>query len=139
MFRLSKWLRRSYRPAIEANIRRTRWSDLSTAPAADRAGRSDRPIAAVGVAGFQGTRDVHGDETRPIRAGGPRRGPVSDTRADNPRTLWPGGQPVGKVAAPTADWSRSRARSGLRIMVVSLRVPDSPRLGPGRTSKELAP
>ena len=29
MFRLSKWLRRSYRCAIEANIRRTRWSDLS--------------------------------------------------------------------------------------------------------------
>src|SRR4051794_5976078 len=31
MFRLSKWLRRSYRCAIEANIRRTRRSDLSAA------------------------------------------------------------------------------------------------------------
>ena len=30
MFRLSRWLRKSYRCAIEANIRRTRWSDLST-------------------------------------------------------------------------------------------------------------
>src|SRR5262249_47861594 len=29
-FRLSKWLSRSYRRAIEANIRRTRWPDLST-------------------------------------------------------------------------------------------------------------
>ncbi len=29
MFRLSKWLRKSYRPAIEPNMRRTRWSDLS--------------------------------------------------------------------------------------------------------------
>ena len=29
MFKLSRWLRKSYRPAIEANIRRTRWSDLS--------------------------------------------------------------------------------------------------------------
>ncbi len=33
MFRLSKWLSRSYRRAIEANIRRTRRSDLSTAAA----------------------------------------------------------------------------------------------------------
>ena len=31
MFRLSKWLRKSYRRAIDANIRRTRWSDLSIA------------------------------------------------------------------------------------------------------------
>ena len=29
MLRLSKWLRKSYRPAIEPNIRLTRWSDLS--------------------------------------------------------------------------------------------------------------
>ena len=31
MLRLSKWLRKSYRPAIEPNMRRTRWSDLSIA------------------------------------------------------------------------------------------------------------
>src|SRR3954470_14989138 len=29
ILRLNKWLRKSYRCAIEANIRRTRWSDLS--------------------------------------------------------------------------------------------------------------
>jgi hypothetical protein len=29
MFRLSKWFKKSYRRAIEANIRRTRSSDLS--------------------------------------------------------------------------------------------------------------
>ena len=29
MFKLSKWLSKSYRGAIEANIRRTRSSDLS--------------------------------------------------------------------------------------------------------------
>jgi hypothetical protein len=37
MFKLSKWLRKSYRRAIEANIRRTRCPDLSS-PAALAAG-----------------------------------------------------------------------------------------------------
>src|ERR1017187_6253627 len=43
MFKLSKWLRKSYRRAIEANIRRTRQPDLSSCASA----RAELPGASV--------------------------------------------------------------------------------------------
>ena len=112
MFRLSKWLSRSYRRAIEANIRRTRRSDLSIGP---------RPE--VGPVGkrrsffdirFDGTGDSHFREPKGC-FGGFR---LPDPRAKDFATLWSGTCQVGKVVLLRRDWSRSGDRSGLRIRTV---------------------
>src|SRR5690349_17079864 len=103
MFRLSKWLRRSYRRAIEANIRRTRRSDLSTAP--DWPGPSPTAVETL-ASGDSGRLEIlmamkegADFETYSLRCGAGRR-------PELPWSLWPGGQFLGKPGTPVRDWPR---------------------------------
>ena len=111
MLRLSKWLRKSYRPAIEPNMRLTRWSDLSIV--ASGTGRWPTPMR------FRPDwlTLIHGDQWCCNRR---KREPAVDAAkiaVRRPQSLWSFASARGKgrtVSHPTGHWQRVPMRVARR-------------------------
>ena len=115
MFKLSKWLSRSYRPRDRGEHPPHAVVGLVERPGAG-SGRSAVAVAAVGVGRFRELGTFMAMDEGPMHAWSCAARSRSTVGSDDPRSLWPGGQPIGKagrsrgrLASPwSAIWVKNR-------------------------------